>query len=190
MVRVWISCGKLQTELAQEQIENYLKVRIMVHDVRSIANLVLDVAAHDETKVTNLAMNKIVYFLYVDYLLSFEKKLTAAKIEAWEHGPVFRELYSSFKKYGDKSIEGKAERIDPVSGVSVECKAELTEQERDFLEPMIRRLLKLSASKLRALSHLEGGPWHRVWAHAGQINVGMQISDAVIVDYLSTHRRQ
>jgi uncharacterized phage-associated protein len=162
----------------------------MTHDVRSIANLVLDVSSREGVRVTNLAINKIVFFLYVDYLLKYGRPLSGAKIEAWEHGPVFRELYSAFKSFGDKPIEGRVTRIDPVSGVRVECQIELSELERAFLEPIIRRLIKLSASKLRALSHLEGGPWHRVWCHSGKISAGMQITDAVIVDSLSTLRRQ
>jgi uncharacterized phage-associated protein len=162
----------------------------MTHDVRSVANLVLDVALHERAPVTNLAMNKIVYFVYVDYLLTFGGPLSSAKIEAWEHGPVFRELYSAFKSFGERPIEGRATKVDPSSGYRVECKTNFTESERAFLEPIIRKLLKLSASKLRALSHLEGGPWHRVWCHSGKTNAGMHITDAIIVDSLSTLRRQ
>jgi uncharacterized phage-associated protein len=161
-----------------------------MHDVRSLANFVLEVASEEEVPVTNLAINKIVYFLYVDYLLTFNKRLTEAKIEAWEHGPVFRELYSSFKAFRDNPIELFAMKIDPKSGVSVKCEVNLTADEHEFLEPITRRLLSLSASKLRALSHLEGGPWHCVWSHAGRVNVGMRISDEVIVTTLSTIRRQ
>lgn len=162
----------------------------MTHDVRSVANLVLEVASREGAQVTNLAVNKIVYFVYVDYLLACGAPLSVAKIEAWEHGPVFRELYSALKSFGDKPIEGRITKIDPMTGHNVECKIECSESELAFIEPIIRKLLKLSASKLRALSHLEGGPWHRVWCHSGESNAGMHISDAIIVDSLSTLRRQ
>jgi len=44
----------------------------MPHDVRSIANFVLEVADKQKVQVTNMALNKIVYFLYVDYLLKYQ----------------------------------------------------------------------------------------------------------------------
>lgn len=78
------------------------------YSVRGIANWILDEADARKLPVTNMALNKLTYFLYESYLINFGAVVTKARIEAWEHGPVFREIYQAFKKYGDKPIKGRA----------------------------------------------------------------------------------
>jgi uncharacterized phage-associated protein len=162
----------------------------MSHDVRTIANFVLKSANERGLTVTNMAMNKIVFLLHSDYLLRFQRPLTNAKIEAWEHGPVFRELYSAFKKYGDGAITDFGSKINPLSGEKEVCVIDLSEEQSDFLKPIAERLLKFSAGKLRQLSHLPGSPWDKVWNHGGVINAGMQISDDIILKSKSDTWRQ
>ena len=71
----------------------------MTIDARAIANFVLGEANRHDIPITNMAINKLVYFLHAEYLLRFDKPLISSKIEAWEHGPVIREVYNSFKTY-------------------------------------------------------------------------------------------
>lgn len=170
--------------------QEYRLAESMTHDVRAIANFVLDVASKQGIPVTNMAMNKIVYFLYVDYLLKFRRPFAKAKIEAWEHGPVFREIYSSFKNFADQPIQRRATRTDPATGETVNCSTAFTHDELELLESTAAQLVKFSASRLRALSHAEGGPWHRVWNHEGDTNVGMQITDELILNCVSMSWRQ
>ena len=40
----------------------------MAHDVRSIANAVLTIAQDIDVEVSNLSLNKILYFLHAGYL--------------------------------------------------------------------------------------------------------------------------
>jgi uncharacterized phage-associated protein len=151
-------------------------------DVRALANFVLRVAKNEDVEVSNLAMNKIVYFMYVEYLVAFDRKLTSAKIEAWDHGPVFRELYAAFKKFGDSSITEPAKKMDANTGELVVCELELSNSDSDFLTSVTEKLLKYSASKLRNLSHLPGSPWDAVWNHRELINAGMEITDEIILN--------
>lgn len=53
-----------------------------MHDVRAVANAVLQLAWSQGHEVTNLALNKIVYFLHAGHLHKFGKPLVSAKIEA------------------------------------------------------------------------------------------------------------
>src|SRR5690349_9248551 len=95
------------------------------YDVRGVANFVLDRAAKSGVPVTNLSLNKIVYFLHQAFLENYKLPLVSAKIEAWEHGPVFRELYHQFKNFGAGRITTKAKKIDPQSGQYLECVVEI-----------------------------------------------------------------
>jgi uncharacterized phage-associated protein len=162
----------------------------MAYDVRSVANFVLDIATELHIQISNMAINKVVYFIYEDYLLHWGDRLTDAKIEAWEHGPVFRELYSSFKKYDDTVICELATKVDPETGESVICRSQFSLREQDFMKEQAQKYLRLSASKLRNLSHLPDSPWDHVWNHEGELNVGMHISDDIIRQCASRSWRQ
>lgn len=154
-----------------------------MYDVRSIANLVLEIAASRRIDVTNMAINKIVYFVHSDYLVESGKSLVGAKIEAWQHGPVFRELYQEFKRWGDAPIKGRATKVDAYSGEVVEAKLDSSTTNLPYLKHLIERYIGFSAAQLRAISHIEGGPWHKVWGHEGRSNPGMRISDDLISAY-------
>ena len=47
---------------------------------------------------------------------------------------------------------------------------------------------RLTASDLVKLSHVDGGPWHKVWYHGGLVNPGMKIDDAEIYRFYSEGR--
>jgi uncharacterized phage-associated protein len=152
----------------------------MSRDVRAIANFVLDLAQERRVGVSNLSINKIVYFLHANYLVQFGRPLVTAKIEAWEYGPVFRELYREFKAFGDKAIEGRAFRISPESGLRELCVCNFDRDEVEFLRENTETYLGMSLGKLLDLAHLKGGPWDQVWNHDKEVNASMSISNEII----------
>lgn len=161
----------------------------MTHDVRAIANLVLDLADAEELHVTNMAVNKIVYFVHSHYLVEFGRPLVSAKIEAWQHGPVFRELYHEFKSFGDEPIRGRASSLDPETGTKAPAYGAFKEAEFQFLIETAKKYLPMPASSLRALSHEPGGPWDQVWNHDKITNATMRISDDLIKGWFNKAAR-
>lgn len=155
----------------------------MTHDVRAIANLVLDIAEANGRSISNMHINKIVYFLHVDYLVKFGRPLVSAKIEAWEHGPVFRELYSQFKKFGEGKIAHRAVATSPATGQAEKVRYSLESDEAGFLAELATRYSAMSAAALRAQSHIQGGPWDQVWHHEGTTSPTMQISNDAILEW-------
>ncbi|TPE62894.1 DUF4065 domain-containing protein [Sandaracinobacter neustonicus] len=151
------------------------------YSVRVLANWILDYAESEGHTVSNMALNKLVYFAYECALVKYNRKLTNAKIEAWDHGPVFREIYHDFKKFGSTPINDRAKIYDPVSDTVKIANAEIDPHDEGIIAEAIRGLLQLPASTLREISHAQGGPWDLTWNHAGDVNPGMQISDDLIV---------
>lgn len=166
------------------------KKRLTVFDVRSLANFVLDLADQNGIPVTNMALNKLVYFVHCDFLIEKGEPLVSAKIEAWQHGPVFREIYHEFKKFEDQPIRSRATKVDPTSGEVVKASAKFEGQDGQYLADIASRYLNFSAAQLRAISHVEDGPWHKVWGHDGQANPGMRISNEIIREHYSPGVRQ
>lgn len=161
----------------------------MTYDVRSVANLVISTSQEGELPVTNLSLNKIIYFLHGWYLAKYGIPLTEAKIEAWQYGPVFREVYSQFKEFGQHPIERKATKIDPNTGKSIECVEKFPDDERKYLTKLAKKYLCMSAFSLVSLSHERGGPWDTVWNHRGATHAGMRISDELISSYFDKKLR-
>ena len=137
-----------------------------------------------------MALNKIVYFVHCDYLIEEGAPLVGAKIEAWKHGPVFREIYQQFKRFGDRPITELACRVDAITGELVEAKVDAPSELLDRLTRSIDRYVGFSAAYLRALSHVTEGPWALVWGHDGEANPGMQITNDLILEHYSKLERQ
>lgn len=152
-------------------------------DVRAVANVVLDEARQAALDVTNLHLNKILYFMYVDFLRDTGCSLVSAKIEAWDYGPVFREIYNQFKSFGRKPISTFALRVDFQSGERVVAR----ESYSDDVDAYIRRLanfyIRIPAGILVDMSHAKGGAWDKVWHHEDDLNVGMEITDDLIREF-------
>lgn len=155
----------------------------MAYDVRAIANYVLDFADGEGRGISNLHINKIVYFLHADFLAAFERPLVTAKIEAWPHGPVFRELYHQFKTFGEKCIISRATYIDPKTGQRLTASCNLTDDEINFLKTILPKYIAMSAGSLVAQSHVKDGPWDMAWNHNNRSNPTMKISDDLIRDW-------
>jgi uncharacterized phage-associated protein len=155
----------------------------MTYDVRAVANYVLDLADAVGRPVSNLHINKIVYFLHVDFLVAFSRPLVSAKIEAWTHGPVFRELYREFKIFGESPISNRAKYLDPGVGLKREAVWSFLEEEERFLSDLVKKYVSMSPGALVSQSHVKDGPWDQSWNYEGSTNASMRISDQAIKDW-------
>jgi uncharacterized phage-associated protein len=77
-----------------------------------IANWLLDYADANNVRLSNMSLNKLINFAYEHILHEHGTRLTNAKIEAWDHGPVFREVYTEFKRFGSEYITDRAKRYN------------------------------------------------------------------------------
>lgn len=160
------------------------------HDVRAIANFVLDLAQEKRLPIFNISINKIVFFLHSDFLVETGKPLVSAKSEAWQYGPVYRELYGLFEKFDDQPIVEKATKMDPRTGERLVCEAILTYEERCFLESRANQYIRIAPFDLVHLSHVRGGPWDVVYNHDGTTNPGMKIDNETIKQHYKGEKVQ
>lgn len=96
--------------------------------------------------MSNKKLQKICYYVYSWYLAIYNQRIANVRFEAWVHGPVSREIYNMYKRYG-------WEKIPAYSGfISVDA---------DVIEFASRVWViygKYSADQLEALSHADS-PW-------------------------------
>jgi uncharacterized phage-associated protein len=159
------------------------------YDGRAVANFVLDYCDRRGRKVTNLALQKIVYFCHVWSLMDLGRPLVRHKFEAWEFGPVLPYIYREFKHYDRSPIIGRATQIDPFDGKHRVVAYDFDPETDSLLHKITGFYSQLRAGDLVDLSHANGGPWHAVWNHGGTVNPGMKIEDAKIVEFYSKAAR-
>ena len=117
--------------------------------------------------VTNLKLQKILYFAQAYYLAKLGKPLFADKIEAWEYGPVVPDVYKKFKSYGS----------DPI--ISEEDKSSISEEDKENLKTVWSTFGGYSASRLVDISHA-----HTPWKEAN-ISSDKTISHKSLKEYYS-----
>jgi uncharacterized phage-associated protein len=156
------------------------------YDGRAIANFVLDYCDEKSKEVTNLSLQKIVYFCHVWSLINYSKPLVRHKFEAWEFGPVLPYLYQEFKAYGSKPILSRAKAMDRTTGQIQDAKYDFPSEVITLLKDITDFYSSIRAGHLVDLSHVEGGPWHKVWNHKGKVNPGMKIENSDILKFYSS----
>lgn len=155
----------------------------MAYDPRTIANLILKYANNIGAKVTNLSINKIVYFLHGHYLAKTGRPLIEENFEAWQHGPVLYTLFNSFKRYDDQPIKSLAKRMDFHSGELVEVDEIMDEGDLKIICQYINIYTRASVSQLYEWSHVKDGPWFNTWNYQTPSNPGMIISNQEIANH-------
>ena len=68
--------------------------------------------------LTNLKLQKFVYFAHGWYSAFTDKTLIADEVQSWQYGPVIQNLYNALRHYGAKPIIKKIQSdksIDPAS---------------------------------------------------------------------------
>jgi len=107
--------------------------------------------------ITNLKLQKILYFAQAYYLAKFNKPLFSNNIEAWEYGPVIPDVYRKFKKYGSNSI------------ILEEDESSLSEKDKEILSKEIWETFGgYSVSRLVDITHAHT-PWKDAYASEDKI---------------------
>lgn len=119
--------------------------------------------------ISNLKLQKLCYYAQGFHLALFDKKLFPERIEAWTHGPVVRDLYRQYKKFGDGPIP-MPDRFD----ISIYDK-----KTQELLNEVYTVYGQYSAWKLRNMTH-EEPPWREAKES------GTSISPSSMKEYFKT----
>jgi uncharacterized phage-associated protein len=159
------------------------------YDARAVANLILDEADRKSLNISNLTLQKLLYFCHGLFLISYGRPLVGGYFEAWKFGPVHPGVYEAFKVAAEKPISFRAEKLNLVTQVYCEVD-KVTDQ--DCLKTVSRVLDAyggLSAGRLVELSHAPNAPWAFVVDNSKvRPMLGLRITDSVIRDKFKFHK--
>jgi uncharacterized phage-associated protein len=135
----------------------------------AVANFFIDTAVEDPDvgPVTQLKLQKLVYIAHGWHLAIYDEHLIKEPVEAWEFGPVVRDLYSRAGDYGSDPI---SDRLDGTSSRSTPELLEIPssdERTRNFLRSVWQTYREYSAVELTSITHKEDTPWYDTWERRG-----------------------
>jgi uncharacterized phage-associated protein len=122
-------------------------------------------------QMTNLKIQKLLYYAQGVCLAIQDNPLFSDDIVAWKHGPVVEEVYHEYKVYAGDGIEYKREDNDEMI-----CDKLVKDKETiDILEFVYKEFGQYTAWKLRNMTHDE-----RPWKETDQ---GCIINNELIKNY-------
>lgn len=141
-------------------------------DAKTVANYMLYLMGDAFDDLTNMKINKLLYFAQGYFLAKHGKPLFTDTIEAWAHGPVVPAVYASYKEYGDQPIR----KYDP------ESIPDMPNEVDEILYGVARTYGKYTTSALRNITHAIGSPWDQVYQ---ENRAHIEIPTTVIQDYFA-----
>jgi uncharacterized phage-associated protein len=124
------------------------------YSVALIAKWFIAWAEAEGEEISNLKLQKLLYYAQGHYLAEHGRPLFAEPIEAWSHGPVVPRVYHEYKSNGSASIE--LPDSDPFTWNDVDPVT------AEFLSRVWNTYGGFSAGHLRNMTH-EEMPWQKHW---------------------------
>lgn len=135
-----------------------------MHSARAIANRFLEIAQSEGKQLTNMQLQKLVYFAHGWHLALTGKPLLTDAVKAWNFGPVIPPLYNSLKVFGNGLVTEPIMRKNQVPG---EPPVVVEETLSPYEEQLLRRVWQvyghMTGSQMSYLTHQPGTPWETVW---------------------------
>lgn len=124
-----------------------------------IAKYVVSKCCKDDCPISNLQLQKILYFIQMTNLQKYKCPLFSDLIEAWQFGPVIPEVYYHYCGYGAMKI------------TSIE-NSSFSEKDSCIVDNIVEEKRILDPWDLVNATHKTGGAWDIIYNHGkGNRNV-------------------
>lgn len=143
----------------------------------AIANKVIAAAEANGQALTIMQVIKLVYIAHGWNLALLNKPLVNSPPEAWQHGPVYPEIYNYYRGYRSSPINSTAK--DPNTGS--EYNAQLDEATQSIIDQVVASYGKLHAFTLSDRTHQPNTPWSKIY------NGGVGQFDPIPNDIIRNH---
>lgn len=131
-----------------------------MYNAVNIARYVIERCSRTGKTISNLKLQKILYFIQAEFLITKGQPCFADEIQAWDFGPVVPEVYYTYRMYGGANI--------PCIGKSMVSRI-ISLGDREILDGIIDECMKYSASALVDITHSQS-PWIDAYDRPGHNN--------------------
>lgn len=120
----------------------------MIYAAIDIANYLIDKCSSDNLPISNLQLQKILYYIQKDFLKFTNIPAFNDEIEAWQFGPVVPNVYRHYCGFGAMKID-----------VTLPSLKIIEVEDRIRINDVIKQKRCLDPWVLVADTHKEGSPW-------------------------------
>ncbi|MFN3588756.1 MAG: Panacea domain-containing protein [Spirosomataceae bacterium] len=154
--------------------------------VEAVANFFIEKGIDNKNPLTQLQIQKLVFISHGWYLGIYNKNLIDEDFEAWQFGPVVRELYEHLKVYKNNKVTSKISKEEAEFDDGVIKKYTTTpvvkgEKIVSHLEIIWDTHGGLSGAQLVNITHQKNSPWYAVYVEMNRYKG--RISNNLIQQY-------
>lgn len=134
-----------------------------MHEAKKIANYVISRKATQKFSLTNMRINKLIYFIHGWSFRKYENGFIRNHFEAWDYGPVIKTVYDELKYFSDREIDQYIMYTNYANGLrEVIPFDDLGQSDFDFIDRVLDYYSSMRTAELVEMSHLAGGAWAKV----------------------------
>lgn len=132
----------------------------MWYDAIEVARFVIAECFRKNINISNLKLQKVLYFVWVDFFKKTGRMLFLDEFCAWQLGPVIPYVYYEYCSYAGRPI---LEYYD---------KTDISVADQSVLIELVKRYANISASTLVNITHKKGSAWDLIYKNGvGNRNV-------------------
>ena len=136
-----------------------------MYDALTIARYIINYSNKQGYGVTNLKLQKLLYFVQAAFLKIYENACFKEDMQAWDMGPVVPGVYHEFKRYGNRNIP----TITEYAGIGYEFSGKKTvyddsviaKDHKEVIEFIVELFKNHDASTLVEITHRQ-----KAWRNA------------------------
>lgn len=103
--------------------------------------------------ISNLKLQKLLYFVQAQFLITVGRPAFSEEIEAWDFGPVVPEVYQYFRMWGSSELP---------HFLAANAKSRIYKRDQEIMDEILMECAQYSASFLVDITHNQD-PWHNAY---------------------------
>lgn len=127
-----------------------------MYSARTVANYVINWSHDNNAEITNLRLQKLLYFLQGEMCAATGERLIEDDFEAWKLGPVIPDIYRDFSVYSSFDIPRQ-----------MNSKGNIAENDAKEMDKILEKYKKYTTWALVERSHAED-PWYSIYDIFGE----------------------
>lgn len=122
----------------------------MIYNAMAVANFIINKCYLEGTPISNLHLQKVLYFVWVEFYRRTKRTLFWDSICAWQFGPVVPEVYYEYCAYGGRPI-------------NIRCETEIAKEDEPLLDEIAGEYVNVPVNILVDRTHQKGTAWDIIY---------------------------
>lgn len=140
----------------------------MAYNVLDVCRYVINYSNRKDYGISNLKLQKVLYFIQAFFLISTAEPCFNEGIEAWDFGPVVPEAYREYKQFGSGDIPTVSYVIDFDSEDFWNSRIRdykddvISDKDKEMIRAVVDKFADYSATDLVTITHRQA-PWKNTY---------------------------